>query len=107
MNEGYTIEIQEEEECMCNMLKERESQEEILWRQKTRVSWLKDEERNTKFFHRSIIQNYSQNRILMINYSNGEILEIREDIKDELGHEFQDVVTEPILERSGDIEQIA
>ena len=42
----------------------------------------------------------------MIKYSNGERLETREEIEEELGHHFQDIMTKPILDRSGDIEQI-
>ena len=42
----------------------------------------------------------------MIKDSNGERLENREEIEEELDHHFHDIMTKPILERSGGIEQI-
>eukprot|EP00253_Pinus_taeda_P008591 PITA_08591 len=41
-------------------------QEEIFWRKKSRVQWLKEGERNTKFFHRSTMVNRAHNRIYSI-----------------------------------------
>ena len=46
---------QEEEKHLKQQLEEKYGQEEILWRQKSRVQWLKEGERNARFFHRSMI----------------------------------------------------
>ncbi len=51
---------QQEWEMLCN-------QEEIFWKQKSRVKWLKEGKRNTKFFHRSTIENRTHNRISSIS----------------------------------------
>ena len=58
------------------------------------MSWIKYGERSTKLFHQSVIQKCSQNRILVIKDSDGEILETREEIEEVLGHDFQDIMVE-------------
>lgn len=41
-------------------------QEESLWRQKSRISWLKEGEQNTRFFHQSVLIRRRRNRILRL-----------------------------------------
>ncbi|KAL5563661.1 hypothetical protein UlMin_033408 [Ulmus minor] len=45
--------------------------EERYWRQRSRVSWLKDGDRNTKFFHRKATARRKKNEILGLCDSNG------------------------------------
>ena len=45
----------EGEKHLKSQFEDRYAQEEILWRQKSRVQWLKEGEKTTSFFHRSMI----------------------------------------------------
>lgn len=47
------------------------AREEIFWRQKSRETWLKDGDRNTKFFHTSVKVRRSQNKIFSIKNKEG------------------------------------
>lgn len=53
-------------------------QEEIFWRQKSTVQWLKEGERNTRFFYRSAMVNRAHNRISSINDKGGNLLNSHE-----------------------------
>ena len=64
--EGIQEDRTKEEGIIINQLEERRKQEEILWRQKSRVQWLREGERNTKFFHKAMIQHRQRNKIFSI-----------------------------------------
>ena len=53
---GRTNNLVEEENTIQKKLEERYTLEEFLWRHKSRIQWLKEGEKNTTFFHRSMIQ---------------------------------------------------
>lgn len=73
-------------------LEERNKQEEILWKQKSRIRWLKEGERNTKFFHRTMIQRRMHNTISFLQKQGGERVEDHTEIEQELVNYFQDVL---------------
>eukprot|EP00253_Pinus_taeda_P015690 PITA_15690 len=79
--EGRDEERSKEEGRIIKQLEERRNQEEIMWRQKSRINWLREGERNTKFFHQAMIQNRQRNRIFSIKTAEGEreILEAVEE----------------------------
>ena len=64
--EGRTDDLSYQEQELQKQLEERCKQEEILWRQKLRIRWLKEGEKNMKLFRRSTIQRRMKNRILHI-----------------------------------------
>ena len=47
------------------------TKEEMMMKQKSRELWLKEGEKNTRFFHFSILQRRQKNRIIEIKLDNG------------------------------------
>ena len=71
INEGYSQALIEEERIVAAQLEERVKQEELLCWQKSRIKWLLEGEKNTKFFHHLVIQNRFQNKIYSIKNDGG------------------------------------
>jgi hypothetical protein len=69
-----TADLMKKEEKLCEQLEERKKQEEILWKQKSRVQWLKEGERNTKFFHRTVMHHQHVNRITHLEDNHDNIV---------------------------------
>ena len=65
--EGRSEELSQKEQITENKILERDLQEETLWWQKSRVRWLKEGEKNTKFFHKTTVQRRMINQISSIN----------------------------------------
>ena len=84
----------------------RSKQEEILWKQKSRVQWLKERERNTSFFHKSMIQRRQHNIIFSLKDQNGNRLFNHEDMEKELVDHFKNLLTELEPNRTEAIEKI-
>eukprot|EP00253_Pinus_taeda_P027957 PITA_27957 len=74
-------------------------QEEIFWRQKSRVQRLKEGERNTRFFHKSTMENRAHNRIFLIKDKRGNNLKSHEDIEVALVQYFRDIAQETCYKR--------
>ncbi|CAN1785963.1 LINE-1 retrotransposable element ORF2 protein, partial [Linum perenne] len=55
-------------------------QEEVYGRQRAGKRWLKEGDKNTKFFHASTIQRRQRNKILRLKNGDGEWIEGEEDI---------------------------
>jgi len=92
--EGRTEDRAHEEQILWTEIETRRQQEETLWRQKSRIRWLKEGEKNTKFFHKSTIQRRMHNNIAFINNRQGEKLEKHEEMEKEFQEHFQEILKE-------------
>ncbi|XP_074278207.1 uncharacterized protein LOC141601801 [Silene latifolia] len=82
-----------ENERSSGMVKERKRlmgeithllrQEEVFWRQRSRALWLREGDRNTKYFHRKARQRRKKNTITRVMGRNGTVCEGVEAVKSE------------------------
>ena len=70
------------------------------------VKWLQEGERNTKFFHNSVIHNRSSSRIQKLKKRDGSRVETRWEIEAELTQHFSEILSEYGGDRGRDIERI-
>lgn len=73
--------------------------EEIFWKQKSRVRWLKEGEHNNRFFHRSKIANRTHNRISSIKDEDRHNHQSHVDIEAVLVRHVQGIAQENSLVR--------
>eukprot|EP00253_Pinus_taeda_P014111 PITA_14111 len=103
LNNGIRTHLEQRIE---DQLQNRALQEEIIWRQKSRIKWLKEGEKNTKFFHNTTVQRRMHNLISHIQNEQGERVESHEGIEENFLRYFQKVHQEPNIDRLPAIEKI-
>eukprot|EP00253_Pinus_taeda_P035962 PITA_35962 len=106
INEGRTEESSVREGIILGKLEERRKQEEVLWRQKSRIKWLREGERNTRFFHQAMVHHRQRNIIFSIKNENGERIVEQEGIERVLMDYHKGILTKPQVDRSEAIRQI-
>eukprot|EP00253_Pinus_taeda_P007926 PITA_07926 len=104
--EGRNDERCKEESRLISQLEERRKQEEILWKQKSRINWLREGERNTRFFHQAMIQHRQRNRIFSIKNEAGEKIIEQEGIEQVLSDYHKGILSESLDDRGAEINQI-
>ena len=72
----------------------------------SKVKWMQDGEKNTKFFHNSVIQNRNNSRIQKLKKMDGSRVETHGEIEEELTHYLAEILNEDIHDRERDIAQI-
>eukprot|EP00253_Pinus_taeda_P001536 PITA_01536 len=82
ITDGFTEERQKLTDALQEEWENRCLQEEIFWRQKSRIQWIKEGERNTKFFHKTTIAHRPHNIITKIKDSQGIELVSHSDIEE-------------------------
>ena len=101
-----TESLLEEEKLIRKQLEDRHAREEILWRKKSRIQWLKEGEKKSKFFPRSIIQRRHINKITRLEDNQGQIIMDHKGIERELVRYFKEMLSELYLDRSLAIRKI-
>ena len=72
--------LAEDENPTQLQLDEQYAQEEILCRKKSRIQWLKEGEKNTTFFHITMIQHRHNNKIFKLHNNQGETIHTKQQI---------------------------
>ena len=67
--------------------------EEMLWLQRSRISWLKEGDRNTKFFHRKAVWRARKNRITALKDQDGVVQHAPTEMEHMATSYFQSVYT--------------
>eukprot|EP00253_Pinus_taeda_P023063 PITA_23063 len=106
ISEGRSEELVQKEQIMENKILERDIQEEIIWRQKSRIRWLKEGEKNTNFFHKTTVQRRMINQISYVNNEQGAKIETHEEIEHEFLNYFKQMNQEPNINITEAIDNI-
>lgn len=92
---GLTDQMKEEERSLHEKWEGRAQQEEKLWQQRSQICWLRCGERNSSFFHHSMIRHKKNNTILNLKSRDGGTVNTHEDISTELNDFYSNHLEEP------------
>jgi hypothetical protein len=96
---SQTPDLMKEEEKLQMQLEERKKKEEIMWRHKSRVQWLKEGEKNTKFFHIAMVHRRYINKITHLEDAQGNPIREHTQIEEELKNYYKDLLTKTSQDR--------
>jgi hypothetical protein len=71
--------------------------EEIMWRQRSRITWLKHGDQNTKFFHRKATWRAKKNKISTLQKEDGTIIENPTELQSMANEYFDSMYTKDNL----------
>ncbi|XP_027077095.1 uncharacterized protein [Coffea arabica] len=75
-------------------LRRSHATENMFWQQKSRIKWLKDGDRNSKYFHSVVVERQSRSLIHRIKSSDGKWLDSTSDIEGEAESYFKCLFTD-------------
>ena len=67
--------------------------EEMLWLQRSRITWLKEGDRNTRFFHQKAVWRARKNKIRKLKDAEGVWQETPSDMERMASSYFQEIFT--------------
>ena len=79
---------------------------EVLWRQKSRETWLKDGDKNSKFFHLSTIIRRKRNSIDALKNDDGGWITNKKDIREHVVEKFSQLFTEENVNFPSNLENL-
>ncbi|XP_043698819.1 uncharacterized protein LOC122649647 [Telopea speciosissima] len=68
-------------------------QNELFWKQKSKIDWLREGDRNSKFFHMMTMKRRHRNRILKLKYPDGQWTSSDDEVQQLLCNYFKDLYT--------------
>ncbi|PKI47653.1 hypothetical protein CRG98_031939 [Punica granatum] len=101
-----TVETKELEEKLLLELEENLTRKDLIWRQKSRELWLKEGDRNSKFFHLSTVIRRSSNHIAAIKDNNGEWTQDHQGIGNYFLRNFQELFNTSHPDILDDLEEL-
>jgi len=88
---------------------ELKSQEEAFFRQKSRIRWLENGDKNTKYFHHSVTTRQMRNRIISVLDRDGNLVTEPSHVQDTFVTHFKELFeprTLPLRPELGDLQQV-
>jgi hypothetical protein len=70
-----------EEIKICDRIVELNHREEVMWRQRSRVQWLREGDNNTKIFHQKASMRKRRNKIEQLSKADGSVTEDVEEMR--------------------------
>jgi hypothetical protein len=81
------------EEILRYKLDRLEEQRNLYWRQRAKVHWLKEGDRNTRFYHQYASERRRRSRIMRLVQEDGGVVEEEEAIKNLVANSYKDLFT--------------
>ena len=93
MEVGWDLNLKEKEKDLESQLEARKRQEEFFWKQNSRVKWLREGDRNTKFFHNATVNNHLGSKIFHLKFHNGTQVGSWAEVEEGLVTHFKEIMT--------------